>query len=712
MISIGNEARPVRRISHGNSVTWTIPSSSGGVVELACGLSPEEATPTLSAEFRVYRVDGSRRTQIGARTVRPSQPATWVTWTVPWKRHFSPMELSIDIDCLSDGKPLPDPLSAPALLAEPILVPESGHAAVRENMVVFLIDTLRADRLGCYGDRSASTPEIDRLAAEGLRVDRVLSAANWTLPAHASLFTSASVARHQAGGLRRTLGRELPTLAETLQARGYRTLAVTNGGFVNPNFGVARGFDRYLCVDLHSENVRASVKRALELIAPYRGEPVFLFFHTYQVHQYPHELGVHPDKVADSNLLSRLMNRKYDEEVTLADAAFGDLRRGLPALGIASRTALVLTSDHGEMLNDRPGSIPTRVYGHSHPYLHDEENRIPLVLFDPRNPARGRVLAGPASLLDIAPTVLDVLDLAPNPSFEGVPLSNLEKNPALSSSRTLITEEPYNECLAAERGGRKLILRPARSFRSLWWGKFYATIAPLESYDLLKDPGEKRDLGAKMPGSGALRAAADRDIAEHFPGSVLVRVPAHAPVVMLSFRAKSGIRRAMLFGSRDGDLDPALDASGAAHVEVPSGGSDLWIAVAPNRPRDLLELGIESATPLTASLGDGEALTEGERRARWEALLPRRDLPEIAGALLLYAAALDPAKESASTESGPTPENIEQLRSLGYLNLPGKESGASSGAEAARGFSGPGPGILIVTIGSEKTAGARPGAAK
>jgi arylsulfatase A-like enzyme len=695
MITLGIEARPSRHLPHGSAVSWTIPSSTGGTLELAAGVAPDFPAGATAVNFDIFRVEGEHKEKLIRKAVKAPSPPAWDTFTLPWPPHRRPASLVIEAESYLSGTPTGDPLAAPALLAEPILLPTGRSRTPPRRMVLFLVDTLRADRLGCYGDKLAKTPAFDRLAKEGLTVERVLSAADWTLPAHASLFTSAPVSRHEAGGLRRGLGRELPTLGETLQTRGYRTLAVTGGGFVQPAFGIARGFDRYLCTDPRTENVRVSVQRALELMRAYKDQPFFFFFHTFQVHQYPHELGIHPDKVGDPALLYRMMTDKYRDEVSVTDSAFGDLRKGLAEMGIAAETALLVTSDHGEMLNDRPDAIKTMVYGHSHPYLHDEENRIPLILFDPFHSSRRGPFAGPASILDVAPTVLETLDLPANPAFEGLTLNHLERNPELARNRLLVTEEPHNECLALERAGEKLILRPARPFRALWWGKPYGPIPPLESYDLRKDPGEKADLGSGLPEFEALRAEANWVVGERFPGSLLLSIPSEAAVTY-SMSGASGIRQAMLRGARQGDTPPVLDAAGEVHGELSAGASGVWIAVQPNQPKEALRVKLVAPADLGAKLGGGSPVRDGETRLPWSELLQKGSPPKTP--LLFYATSLVPGDAKPGGGAALTPETVAQLRSLGYLNMPESEARGVAGAPVSASPRTKGPGVVIIEL--------------
>src|SRR5262249_18656280 len=141
-----------------------------------------------------------------------------------------------------------------------------------------------------------------------LRAESCFPEGNWTLPSHASLLTSTSVARHGVGRYGQTLPADLETLAAVLARGGYRTLAVTGGGYVDASFGFARGFDQFAGVPGHAVE---AVARGLAMLDEHPGEPAFLFLHTYQVHDYA------PDAAAARRLFPDLsaLGPKWEEDV-------------------------------------------------------------------------------------------------------------------------------------------------------------------------------------------------------------------------------------------------------------------------------------------------------------------------------------------------------------------------------------------------------------
>jgi arylsulfatase A-like enzyme len=653
-ISIGIETRPARLLFAGQRIGWSIPSSRGGTIDVGLASFGTSAVVEVMAK----RSEGEGSPRLLAKVAIGPRPAGWRTWRLPWGSHTRTARLELEFVRRAGESP---PAPAAALVAEPVLVPPTAPTT-RPNVIIFLVDTLRADRLGCYGDTAARTPEIDRLAREGLVVERAISSANWTLPAHVSLFTSTGVATHEVGGARPVLADGLPTLAEVLQRDGYRTVAVTNGGFLDPHFGLARGFQDYFSVDPSRESIDASVRRALATIGGPEHTPFFLFFHTYEVHQYSAvPAGV---TLPASELLAR-----YDAAVTRSDSALGLLRSELRRRGLAGNTLVVFTSDHGEILDDALPSEAKR-WGHGHPYLRDNENRIPLILFDPRREPVGRV-AAPVSLIDVAPTVLAELGLPPNPRFQGRDFSRPAVAP-IPPDRLLVTEEPHSRSLAVERNRRKLILRPDRASLQSGFEFFsYGSLDPLSAYDLKDDPEEKKDLipGLREREFVDLVADASQTVGARFPGAVLFRIPPGQGSVALSIAFDSGIRGWHLFAGGEPARNRVVDEGGRLSAALSQDGGFAWLAVDTRRERDGFHAIVESRAPVV--LSDGRRLPPGASRWSWPALSPASAPPEDA----VVISAEPWVADGATAHAAPLPpENVAQLRALGYVNFAGPGS--------------------------------------
>ncbi len=285
---------------------------------------------------------------------------------------------------------------------------------MRPDLLLVTIDTLRADRLGCYGRPGAETPIIDGLAARGVRFDHSVAHQPLTLPSHASILTGLTPLRH---GVRDNAGFVLapgiPTLAEWLTAEGYEAAAFVSGFPVHGRFGLARGFGTYddrfprgtdtarpAYVERRGDATVAAAVAWLRS-SPGRGRPVFAWMHLFDPHA-PYEP---PEPFA-----SRFKGREYEGEIAFADRQLGALLDAWRAAR-GRDPIVVVTSDHGEGLGEH--GEPTHGL-----FIYDSTIRVPLVLAGPGIPA-GRVPGTLARGIDVAPTVLDLAGVEIPASVEG-----------------------------------------------------------------------------------------------------------------------------------------------------------------------------------------------------------------------------------------------------------------------------------------------------
>jgi len=394
-----------------------------------------------------------------------------------------------------------------------LVAPVPGCSRERPpNVLLISIDDLRADRLGLYGYARDTSPAIDSLARRGTLFENAFTTAPWTLPSHMSMMTSLYPSEHGINPvpMLRWSVRTLPvlpdrfvTLAERLRAAGYATAAFTNGGYVQGRLGFQKGFDRYF--ETHEKDSLPVLEE--EVLGWLRGErrrPFFVFLHTMEVHQ-PfdppessiRELGEEPPQLRSFGLFDQeliqggeqevtppLLARAgllYDAEIRYTDGLIGVVVGELGARGELDGTLIVLTSDHGEEFYEH-GS-----FGHGST-LYDELLRVPLVMSGP-GVARGRRIDAPASILDIMPTVLDLVGSPLEGRRSGAslaPLLDPSADPAAlgdaGAPRVLYAETrgSRRHLIAVRRGSHKAIL-------DLQSGS-------LELYDLLRDPAETSDL--------------------------------------------------------------------------------------------------------------------------------------------------------------------------------------------------------------------------
>ncbi len=666
-IKISEDARPARRLPVGQALRWKVSTSREARLEFSVGLAEDDSEPNVRAEFRITR-EANGASEI-LKTIRLTKEPRmqWTDVEVPWPAHRGPVSLLIEADSWIKGDPSTDPLDTPALVSEPVLVPERLPPDP-PVVLVYMVDTLRADHLRCYGGATApETSEFDRLAKEGLRVERMLAPASWTLPSHASFFTSTAVTTHRVVAESSRLGPELPTLAETYRSAGYRTLAVTNGGFVDSSFGLARGFERYLSIDIRRESVVQSVPRVIEFIRAHTKEPLFIFFHTFQVHEYQATHDFIPEKVPDRRNRAAGLRKRYDEGVQLADRALGLLRRGLIEVGVERRTLLVATSDHGEILDDRESLVEPNVFGHGHPYLREEELRVPFFLLNPSEPRAGARVAVTSTLLDVGPTLLRLSGLAIPSTFEGTCLDDLEKDSTASGKRLLLSLSPQLPAFCFEHGGKKLLLRPMQRMKNFWTGRPYATMPAIEGYDRGKDPGETSSLRIDQAFIEPFRTDLERLVPEVLPGTLIVRLPPATGA--MGFRATVASRWTSVttFGEAD-ELPIAMsDGERVAEAMVPAASNSLWLALRPEQFGDGTELTLRFRSRTAVVANDGSRLPAGRSVLSWRRLsIPRKPAP---GAVQIFAV---PPGSAGAGAAGPPEETLDQLRSLGYVTPGGK----------------------------------------
>jgi choline-sulfatase len=346
------------------------------------------------------------------------------------------------------------------------------------SVLLVTIDTLRADALGSYGNRSAETPWIDRLAAGGWRFDFAHAHNVVTLPSHANILSGRYPFEH---GLRDNSGFRFPdgmdTLATLLKAQGYRTGAFVSAFPLDSRFGLARGFDVYddRIADLSmNHGFRMDERPGGETVAAARrwldaqgDAPTFCWVHLYE----PHAPYAPPEPWA-----SRFRD-PYQGEVATTDALLQPLVAPLLAAGDRGRTLVVLTSDHGEGLGDH-GEMTHGIFAY------EATLRVPLILFQPRVLGRPRVVPEPAGHVDILPTVLDAVSVSSPPGLPGRSLLAPRDAPSPT----------YFEALSASlnRGWAPLhgVIRDHVKYVDL----------PLpEAYDLAADPAESRNLAPRQP---------------------------------------------------------------------------------------------------------------------------------------------------------------------------------------------------------------------
>ena len=354
----------------------------------------------------------------------------------------------------------------------------------RPDVVLVTLDTTRADRIGCYGDDSATTPTLDGLAAVGVRFARALTATPLTLPAHATLMTGRVPPRHglHDNGLA-ALPESMPTLAQALLKAGYQTGAFVASAVLDHRFGLDRGFETYddALVAEHvgeygypERDARAVTDAALDWVAGLAGDsPFFLWVHYYDPHSPYLDHGARGG-TADGSVGT---DSRYGSEIAFVDGQLGRLLAALP--GKAEQRVVAVVGDHGEML----GEHGERAHGL---LLYRASLEVPLILAGPGTGA-GRVVQNPVATRGLGASLLRLVGLSSSAQL-GAPL------PGLFAPAVEPVEPIYSESwLPATAYGWSVML----AVTDERW-RYVQSPRP-ELFDFLADPGETMNLIEREP---------------------------------------------------------------------------------------------------------------------------------------------------------------------------------------------------------------------
>ena len=379
----------------------------------------------------------------------------------------------------------------------------------RPNVVLFIADTFRADNLEAYrvlsdAPTGLELPALEALVDRSLRFHNSWSASTWTLPSHASMFTSLLPLQHRTLGAGKVLPRQAVVLAEVLREAGYRTAAVTDGVYLLPSFGLAQGFEEF---DQISVDGPRPLDRARALLERGDGCPSFLFVHTYYPHS-PFEPSEEARRAlalegapADSDALVRevvaeldalttlegyerpdgcaVLERMYRAQVLDFDREFAAFVDAFDAGGWTDDTHLFFTSDHGEAFGDHGH------FGHSG-HLWESQTRVPLLWSGPGVASGTR--HDPVSGIDLAPTMVALAGLAAPEVWRGRDLVEEVDGGRIWASRHWLQIRDEQR------------IEHHRSFVTDGRAKLHTHEdgAPF-AFDLLADPDEERRITAQDP---------------------------------------------------------------------------------------------------------------------------------------------------------------------------------------------------------------------
>ena len=431
---------------------------------------------------------------------------------------------------------------SPVRVVRERFVERQAADAAHPNVLMLLVDTLRADRLGCYGATPSNTPTLDALAAGGrVFADNVAQAA-WTMPSVSSIMTGLHPRSHGVLGGPEPgaaaderdwafLPSALPTIAGTASAAGITTVGVSANPLVSRGTNLAHGFESFVDVPRDrrthrwavAEEVNGAFLRWLRANKGHRFLGYLHFMEPHDPYTPPDDLRPKPppdirprlaagDIVAFAEAIDwhgapplpesdvRWLRALYDAEVRSWDRALGSLIAGLDAAGVRRSTVIVVTADHGEEFQEH-GRLK---HGSQ---LYEESIRVPLVIQGPGiAPARTTTQT---QGIDVFPTVAALLGASPPTGLPGRNLLSASDPPPPAFIETRAGPGdggPSIDLLAVRTVGWKLIRDPATGHERL--------------FDLSHDPGEHHDLSANAPEAVPLRMELDRWLAAAPPAPI------------------------------------------------------------------------------------------------------------------------------------------------------------------------------------------------
>ena len=357
-----------------------------------------------------------------------------------------------------DGAPAPGAVWAVPHVVSP---PGAADEAPQPNIVLISLDTLRADHISGFGYERPTTPVIDaELMARGTSFMQATTTFPRTDIAHMSLMTGVYPSAQPVRG-RLAPGSPMVMLAEQLQRAGYETAAFAEGGLFGGPYGFWHGFDRFTEFPYESDARGVGVFRDGAAVVEAAGErPFFLTLHTYKAHD-PWIFGdaveshwAESDRWAEGGLDARVREDQrdnfdaYDRTIREADALLGEFLEALEAAGRADDTVVVVVSDHGESFGEH--GVLSHGYG-----FEQEQMHVPVLFRGPGIPEGARIET-PVSLVDVAPTVLDLAGAEPLPHGQGMNLSGAFRGRGLPGGRPLFFSWIRPDATGYRLGRRKV----------------------------------------------------------------------------------------------------------------------------------------------------------------------------------------------------------------------------------------------------------------
>ncbi len=490
-VRLGDEERQAIALSRQSTLRYHVMVPANGSLGFGVGVEGEGDAP-----FAIeVTVDGQPTTPVLAGTAS----GNWADHKVDLSR-FAGETVRVDLRAEGVGA------GRLAWNSPRILVPSRPERTLEpaKNVVVLVIDTLRADKLRPFNAQTrVKTPTIDQFASDGVVFELAQAPENWTKPSVASILTGLHPLTHQQKTGDAALPSSAELLSEHLQREGFATGGFIANGYVSDRFGFDQGWDEYTnyireeksteakhvfdeagnWIEAHKDGRFFAYIQTIDPHVPY--DPPGKYLRMYDPSEYTGQIRPRmtgdllekakrnpPQVVFDANDKRRL-KALHDGEITKHDHFFGVFLERLSALGLADDTLIVVTSDHGEEFDDH-GS-----WGHGHS-VYQELLHVPLMFRLPNRLPAGAKVGDAVSTLDVSATVTDLLGVPPMTHNEGHALVGLMLGEAPSQPSVAFSDFQDDRRVITTRRW-KLILR----------GNLTSTM-----FDLVADPMEKNQLDA------------------------------------------------------------------------------------------------------------------------------------------------------------------------------------------------------------------------
>jgi arylsulfatase A-like enzyme/Flp pilus assembly protein TadD len=366
-----------------------------------------------------------------------------------------------------------------------VLFPALAAAATdKPSVILITLDTVRADRMGFLGSKAGATPHLDALASQSVVFEHAYSQAPITPVSHATILTGTYPQYHSIRNFGDRLPANVPFLPEILHAQGYHTGAFVGSIILDPKNGFASGFERGFDIydagfhrQKRGERREASMQRrgdvtlghVLEWLRQQQGGPFFLWFHLWDAHD-PYN--------PPEPFRGRFSGAPYNGAIAYVDDTVGKLLEYLRSQGLYDNALIAVAADHGESLGEH-GELTHSIF------LYDATIHVPLLLKLPRHRFAGQRVKATASLVDLAPTILEALGGKPPATMQGSSLLPQIGNPHPANRPSFATGDHSERsfgwsALVSLRSGNQLFVRAPSP----------------ELYDLASDPGAKTNLYA------------------------------------------------------------------------------------------------------------------------------------------------------------------------------------------------------------------------